>query len=357
MEVAVSSELGSRRRNNDDAYVSEGITPGATLLAVADGFGRIASGGAGPAALSLALVREYLRRHMRGSYLSRSLSIPELRQTLLAALRHANGRLYAQSGSHEDFVAGGAALTLVLIVGSHAYVAHAGDARAYILRGNSLRRLTVDDSLFADLVPHGGAGEQAPCALLTRTLGTQPALEASVVHFELTPDDQLLLCTDGIHKFVSEEEIRAALQGHANAADAVHRLAVLARSRGGADNGTALLGRQLNLHTQPSAQGPQPLSFNLSRVMASLALIWLLLLTVISFRLLSSHDYFTVVHGHVALAQGYPTDIFGVHAWRVLKVYGVQADRLQAQTLTTLEAASVGSEEQADRIVERLTAK
>lgn len=357
MEVAVSSELGTRRRSNDDAYVSEGIAPGATLLAVADGFGRIAGGGVGPAAMSLALVREYLRRHMRGSYLSRSLSIPELRQTLLAALRHANARLYAQSGSHEDFVAGGAALTLVLIVGTHAYVAHAGDARAYILRGSSLRRLTVDDSLFADLVPHGGAGEQPTRALLTRTLGTQPALEASVVHFELAADDQLLLCTDGIHKFVSEEEIRAALQSHANAADAVHRLAVLARSRGGADNGTALLGRQLNLHTQPVAQSSQPFMFNLSRVMASLAFVWLLLLTVIGFRLLSSHEYLTVVRGHVALAQGYPTDVFGVHAWRVLKLYDLRADRLQPQVLATLESASVGSEEQADRIVERLTAK
>lgn len=357
MEVAVSSELGTRRRSNDDAYVSEGIAPGATLLAVADGFGRVAVGGIGPAALSLALVREYLRRHMRGSYLSRSLSVPELRQTLLAALRHANARLYQQSGSHEDFVAGGAALTLVLIVGSHAYVAHAGDARAYILRGSSLRRLTVDDSLFADLVPHGGAGEQARRSLLTRTLGTQPALEASVVHFELTPDDQLLLCTDGIHRFVSEEEIRAALQGHANAADAVHRLAVLARSRGGDDNGTALLGRQLNLHTQPSAQSPQPLVLNLSRVMASLALVWLMLLTVIGFRILSSHEYFTVARGHLVLAQGYPTDVFGVHAWHVVKIYGVPSNRLQPQTLATLESASVGSEEEADRIVARLSLK
>ncbi|HVA38308.1 MAG TPA: PP2C family serine/threonine-protein phosphatase [Candidatus Dormibacteraeota bacterium] len=357
MEVAVSSELGARRRSNDDAYVSEGIAPGATLLAVADGFGRVSTGGSGPAALSLALVREYLRRHMRGSYLSRSLSVPELRQTLLAALRHANARLYAQSGSHEDFVAGGAALTLVLIVGSHAYVAHAGDARAYILRGSSLRRLTVDDSLFADLVPHGGAGEHAPRALLTRTLGTQPALEASVVHFELSADDQLLLCTDGIHRFVSEEEIRAALQGHANAADAVHRLAVLARSRGGVDNGTALLGRQLNLHTQTISHSSRAFAFNLSRVMASLALVWLMLITVIGFRLLASHEYFTVVRGRVALAQGYPTDIFGVHAWRLVKLYDLKVQRLQAQTLATLESTSVGSEEQADRIVERLVAK
>ncbi|MDE2571529.1 MAG: hypothetical protein KGM44_03285, partial [bacterium] len=125
----------------------------------------------------------------------------------------------------------------------------------------------------------------------------------------------------------------------------------------GTDNGTALLGRQLNLHTQPSTQTAPAFTFNLSRLMASLALVWLMLLTVIGFRIVSSHEYFTVVRGHVALAQGYPTDIFGIHAWRVLKTYSLQADHVEPRTLATLESGSVGSEEQADRIVERLGSK
>ena len=66
---------------------------------------------------------------------------------MLAALDHANARLYSQSGSHEDFVGSGTSLTVVLVVGHHAFVGHVGDARAYLLRLGRLELLTADDAM------------------------------------------------------------------------------------------------------------------------------------------------------------------------------------------------------------------
>ncbi len=106
MEVAFGSELGLLRGVPSDAHIVESFPPGVTLVAVADGFGEIGRGNA-TAPLALATVREYVRRRHRAGSFDRNVSPGGVRAMLLAALDHANARLYEQSGSHEDFVASG----------------------------------------------------------------------------------------------------------------------------------------------------------------------------------------------------------------------------------------------------------
>ena len=65
--------------------------------------------------MALGWVRDYLRRRQRLGAFARHVSPSDLRSLLLGALDYANGRLYEQSGSHDDFVAGGTSLTAVLI--------------------------------------------------------------------------------------------------------------------------------------------------------------------------------------------------------------------------------------------------
>jgi hypothetical protein len=137
-----------------------------------------------------------------------------LRAILLAALDHANARLYAQSGSHEDFVGSGTSLTAVMLVGHQALVGHVGDARAYLLRLGRLDMLTSDDAMFADTAVTS-AKNALPAkprtrGLLWRSLGTQAKLEASIAHVELLAGDQLVLCTDGVHRCVDDDELPSA---------------------------------------------------------------------------------------------------------------------------------------------------
>ena len=248
MEVAASSELGLHRRQQSDAHLAECIAPSVMLLAVADGFGH--SGRSAPTAESaIATLREYLRRrHRVGSY-GRSASPSSLRTILLAALDHANARLFADSGSHEDFVGSGASLTAVLVVGEHALVGHVGDARAYLLRLGRMETLTVDDAMFADTAVTSAKmslpSKPRTSGLLWRTLGTQAKLEASIAHVELLADDQLVLCTDGVHRALDEEELGDVLVQSETAADVVARVLATARSRGVVDDLTVVVGRDL----------------------------------------------------------------------------------------------------------------
>jgi protein phosphatase len=275
VEVAVGTELGIWQRRQSDAHLAECIAPNVTLFALADGFGEIGRG-APVAPLALATLRDYLRRRYRAGSFGRSASPSGLRAILLAALDHANARIYAQSGSHEDFVGSGTSLTAVMLVGHQALVGHVGDARAYLLRLGRLDMLTSDDAMFADAAVTSAKNllpaKPRTRGLLWRSLGTQAKLEASIAHVELLAGDQLVLCTDGVHRCVDDDELAGALAESESSADAVARVLGTAKARGNVDNGTLIVGRELLVATAP-ALGMPAQGRNTVRALLCLALI------------------------------------------------------------------------------------
>ena len=259
MDVAVRSDAGSRQTRNHDAYLWENVAGNASLLAIADGFGTIGKDES-VGTLALACIRDFLRRKLRHTAsTTRVATVTEIRTLLQSAFAHANARLFTQSGSHEDYVASGTTLTCALIVGHQAFVGHVGDSRAYLLRGSKLQLLTSDDALLADVVPITKTMLKAQAqvrSLLTRSLGTQSTLDATVIHFELLAGDQLVLCTDGIHRYVEEDEIGRALLGEAALARAADAIVLTAKARGSGDNATVVVGRDLTVHVMPETIEP-----------------------------------------------------------------------------------------------------
>ena len=280
MEVAVGSDLGIWQKQQSDAYLSESLAPNVTLLGVADGFGVIGRG-TPTAHLALATVRDFLRRRQRrGAFGARTSTPSHLRSLLLAALDHANARLFAQSGSHEDFVGSGASLTTVMVVGHHAFVAHVGDSRAYLLRLGRLEPLTTDDEIFSE-AGVGSMKTSIPAkplmrGLLWRSLGTQPKLEVSIFHYELLAGDQLVLCTDGIHRCIDADEIGDALDSADSAADAVGHLLGVAKQRGTIDNATLIVGRELLIPAHAAVNAGE----RMDKVRTAIALVMLAVVAV-----------------------------------------------------------------------------
>jgi protein phosphatase len=223
MEIAVGSRPGVPQRGGDEAYVAEIVAPGIVLLAVAHGFGRVRERSA-PEVAALA-VRDSLKRHVRSER-------RDPRAALAAAFGAANARVYAHSGSTDDHVASGTSLTAALIVGDHAYVGHVGATRAYLGREGTLSALTVDDTL-SDGV-----------RLLTRVLGTQPALEPSLEHLRLMSGDALVLSSGALHELLDTDEIAEALHVCATSEDVTAKLLAIAGIRGDGA-GTVIVGRAL----------------------------------------------------------------------------------------------------------------
>jgi protein phosphatase len=136
-------------------------------------------------------------------------------------------------------------LTIALLLGSALYVAHVGDTRCYLLQAGVLSRLTTDHNLaqkFAEMSP---AGSDPPAHLqniLWNALGgSSDVPRPELAKVSLTPGATLLLCSDGLNKHVTDEQIQSVLESPTSCAARCARLVELANAGGGSDNITAVI--------------------------------------------------------------------------------------------------------------------
>lgn len=144
-------------------------------------------------------------------------------------------------------------LTMVTIYWPRAYVVHVGDSRGYRLRRGELTQVTHDQTMAQAMVDAGAltpaAAEQSRLKhVLWSALGGREA-QPEVTLLDAEWEDVMLLCTDGLTKHVSDEEIRAQLLLPVSAESSCRALVDLALSRGGSDNVTVVIGR---------LRGPRP---------------------------------------------------------------------------------------------------
>ena len=215
MATGVRSDVGRVREGNEDRYLVR-EERGITLLAVADGVGG-SSGGevAADAALAELGVRFF------GAPPDRATS-----DALAEAMRDANAAVLkaaAASGHHD------AATTIVAaaVRASEAIIGNLGDSRAYLIRDGVCRQLTED---------HSGPIEHA----ITRFAGDPRGVQPDIFVETLRRDDRLLLCSDGLTRHVTPEEIASTTSGE-DVRVAANALVDLANARGGQDNITVLL--------------------------------------------------------------------------------------------------------------------
>jgi len=244
LEVEAATDVGLRRAQNEDSY-GEWIPAAAdergrrgALLVVADGMG---GSRAGEVASRLA-VDTVLRSYREAPGV-------DLLEDLLHAVEAANRTVYAESAAHPELSGMGTTCTAVVVRGSDAYIAHVGDSRAYLVRDGAIRQLTRDHSLVAQLVRDGQlTPEQAKVDprrnVVTRSVGVGPHVEIDGQHEAgfLQPGDTLLVCSDGLHGVVADDELQAAASGP-DLAQGCREAIALANRRGGPDNITVVMAR------------------------------------------------------------------------------------------------------------------
>jgi serine/threonine protein phosphatase PrpC len=215
MATGVKTDTGRVREGNEDRYLVR-EERGVTLLAVADGVG---GSSGGEIAADAAMVELGLR--FFGAPPDRATS-----DALAEAMRDANAAVLraASSSGHRD-----AATTIVAaaVRADQAIIANLGDSRAYLIRDGVSRQLTEDHS-----------GEMAHA--ITRFAGDVRGIQPDIFVETLRPADRLLLCSDGLTRHVTPEEI-ASVASREDVRTAANALVDLANARGGQDNITVLL--------------------------------------------------------------------------------------------------------------------
>jgi serine/threonine protein phosphatase PrpC len=155
-----------------------------------------------------------------------------------AALHDANARIWAEGEARGESM--GSTVAALLVHGTRFAVFWAGDSRCYLLRDKTIHRLTTDHSQVQEMVEAGqltpDEAEDHPMAhVLSRAVGVRPELELDAVADEARAGDVFLLCSDGLTRLVSDDELAEWLGASSPAAIAEH-LVTISLARGAPDN-------------------------------------------------------------------------------------------------------------------------
>jgi protein phosphatase len=138
-------------------------------------------------------------------------------------------------------------LTMVIAIWPRAFVVHAGDSRAYRMRDGTLEQLTTDQTMAQMMIDSGemsrDLAEQSPLKhVLVSALGSSQ-VDPMVSVLTLERQDVLLLCSDGLTKHVTDDEIAEHMARPGTTVAICESLVDLALARGGLDNVTVIIGK------------------------------------------------------------------------------------------------------------------
>ena len=245
LEVGAKTDVGRRKQTNEDNYAT--YLPGDSglpnlkdggLLVLADGLGGHFAGEVA-SKLAVTIMRDFLTIERDDSS-----NIPRL---LLDTANKANSQIHgANRGLKGFFRPMGTTLTAVFVERDKAYFCHVGDSRGYLLRGNTIERVTqdhswVDEQVRTGLMTPEEARRDPRRNVLTRTLGTRPEATADTYEKEVRPGDMLVLCSDGLSNMVRDAEILKTCTEAETPQEAAEELVNLANERGAPDNVTAVV--------------------------------------------------------------------------------------------------------------------
>ncbi len=240
ISAALLSDVGCHREANEDRatlVLPDEHRRGGFLAVVADGMGGHA---AGEVASELAV------QVVRRAYLACS---GEPERCLVGAVTEANRTIFENARSDERFSGMGTTCTSLVVENGQGYLAHVGDSRLYLVRGDGVYRMTEDHSAVMDMVRRGlltvqEAKEHGDKNVILRALGTHASVEVATWDqpLPLHPGDAVVLCSDGLHDLVDDEEILAAVRG-GGPEQACREMVELARSRSAPDNVTVVVAR------------------------------------------------------------------------------------------------------------------
>lgn len=252
-----ATDTGRLRDNNEDAFIAQDVMDGRYILAcVIDGVGGY-EGGEVAAALARDTIVEIL-----------SHPFTDVEKTLHAALRFSNIKIFEEKENGVGNHSMACVLTLALadIDNNKFYYAHIGDTRLYLLRGQSLVKVTKDHSFVGFLEDSGRLNEEDAMLHpkrneINKALGFDPQLHLKPDSFDIgsspfLPGDVLLLCSDGLSDLVSSSQMQSILTSQASLQNKCQLLIDAANAAGGKDNITVALVENNKERAQHKATRP-----------------------------------------------------------------------------------------------------
>ncbi len=236
-----NTDIGRKRKTNQDSYH---MSPEHKLFVVADGMGGH-NGGDIASQMAVKILPDYVVKNLQMDPVN----------LLTGSIKESNRSIKHFGETHPELVGMGTTIVSFFFKGQNLYIGNVGDSRAYLVNHKKIFQLSRDHSLVQEKLNYGVYDrEQAALDpqknVLVRTVGFEDDVEVDVFVYKVNKNDIFLICSDGLHGKVSDEDILylinkfipdPALANQAAADRVIKALIDQANDNGGQDNITAIL--------------------------------------------------------------------------------------------------------------------
>jgi len=237
--LASKTDIGKVRKENQDRVKTGMIGEDTALAVVCDGMGGALSGGVASEVAVTSVYNKIAENYRAGA------GANSIRNLMLTAVHGANTLVYEKSKEDIDKNGMGTTCVAVLVTGRKCYVVSVGDSRAYLMTKDKIEQVTTDHTYVQMLYEQGMINKEEIKThhmknVITKAVGVEADVE--VDYFELEPDGNftILLCSDGMSNYCSDEVIYSFVYGK-NLDNAVTDLIDYSNEMGGKDNITVAL--------------------------------------------------------------------------------------------------------------------
>ncbi len=244
MRSCARTDVGKHRKSNEDAFFHDDALG---LYIVADGMGGHAAGEIASHE-AVDTIHGMVKRGLAAlEGIDGELDEAQARaacRIMEGAIQAATYLIFAMAELERDKIGMGTTISAALLLGRSLVTGQVGDSRIYQIRDSVALQLTEDHTLLAWQIKQGlltpaEAAKATHKNVITRAVGNRDYVEVDTAVIPVQAGDRFLLCSDGLHGYLEDEEIPgiAAL----GSMEAVERFIDLANGRGGKDNITAVL--------------------------------------------------------------------------------------------------------------------
>ncbi|MBR6045293.1 MAG: Stp1/IreP family PP2C-type Ser/Thr phosphatase [Ruminococcus sp.] len=234
MFIASKTDIGRKRDENQDRVRCGFLGDNISLSIVCDGMGGALSGGVASEE-AVNIIYDRISANFRPDFAPN-----KVRNLMLTAVHAANTIVYEKS--KEDIEKNGMGTTCVaaLVCGKHCYVVSVGDSRCYLMEEGRIKQVTTDHTYVRMLFEQGQISEDEMKThqmknVITRAVGVEPDVDVDYFEFEPEGNFTLLLCSDGLSNYCTNEIIYGFVFGK-NLDNAVNDLINYSNEQGGKDN-------------------------------------------------------------------------------------------------------------------------
>lgn len=237
MEIALLTDVGLKRSNNQDYVNRYTNRAGIDLIVLADGIGGHRAGH---------IASEMTATDLGIAWVDTQLStLNDVREWMVHVIDQENKKIH-ELGQTEEYKGMGTTLEAVVIIDNQMIFAHVGDSRIGLIRNGEYTRLTNDHSLVGALVRAGQLTEEEAQRhpqknIVTQSIGQADPVEPDIALKTLEAGDFIIVKSDGLTNMVSVEDIRDIVLSEVALESKVETLIRFANNAGGLDNITVAL--------------------------------------------------------------------------------------------------------------------